>query len=89
MRVELLANKIINASAAKIRDGQLRTERLEGMLRVLSPENTLKRGYSITRINGHAVSSAETLNPGDIIETTLLNGSLTSTIETIDNRQFR
>ncbi len=89
MRVELLANKIINASAAKIRDGQLRTERLEGMLRVLSPENTLKRGYSITRINGHAVSSSETLNPGDIIETTLLNGSLTSTIETIDNRQFR
>jgi len=84
MRIELLANRMANAAATVVRDGQALTERLEGMLRVLSPENTLRRGYSITRVNGHAVSSTEGLKPGDVIETTLLNGSVTSTIDEIN-----
>ena len=51
---------------------------------MLSPINTLKRGYSITRVNGHAVSSVTALNPGDIVETTLTNGTLTSEVRTVN-----
>lgn len=87
MRVELLANRMANAAAAAIRNGKTQTERLESMLRVLSPENTLKRGYSITRVNGHAVGSADRLTPGDVIETTLLRGSLTSIVSKIDTKE--
>lgn len=58
-----------------------RIRRLEDMLRILSPDNTLKRGYSITRINGRAVTDAASVKQGDIIETTLASGKFTSTIK--------
>lgn len=85
LRIGLLANRVGNASVRIIRDSRAKEERIEGMLRVLSPENTLKRGYSITRVNGHAVSSALELKPGDVLETTLLQGAVTSTVDNIIN----
>lgn len=51
------------------------------LLEVLKPENTLKRGYSITRIKGgKAVRSASDVAEGTVIETLLENGSLTSVV---------
>lgn len=47
----------------------------------LSPAATIRRGYSVTRINGKAVRSAEKLKPGDIITTELSDGSVTSVIK--------
>lgn len=85
LHIGLLANRIGNAVARIMQDNRTKAERLEDMLRVLSPENTLKRGYSITRINGHAVSSVRELNPGDTLETELLHGSVASTIDSIIN----
>lgn len=57
---------------------QLRLKSISDMLRVLSPGNTLRRGYSITRVNGHAVTDPSTIPPGSVIETTLASGTLTS-----------
>ncbi len=57
---------------------------LDGMARLLaamSPESTLKRGYSITRVNGHAVSDASALSSGDIIHTTLAAGTIISVVK--------
>lgn len=54
----------------------------------LSPKNVLKRGYSITRVNGKAIRDAEALSPGQIISTELLEGTLESQvvqIKTNDN----
>lgn len=59
----------------------LKLKNLEDMLRLLSPANTLARGYSITRINGKAVTSAEKLKKGDIIETTFTDGTVISIID--------
>lgn len=58
----------------------MRLRNIEDMLRVLSPENTLKRGYSITRINGKAVYDSKNLKPGDKIVTTLAAGKVISEI---------
>ncbi len=52
----------------------------ELLLNALSPQATLNRGYSITRVNGKAVTAATQLNPGDIITTQLADGQVTSTI---------
>lgn len=52
----------------------------ETVFRTLHPHNILKRGYSITRINGKAIKSKELLNIGQIIETTLANGVIISEI---------
>lgn len=58
-------------------DSLAATERL---LNALSPQATLNRGYSITRINGKAVTAATQLKPGDVITTQLADGQVTSTI---------
>jgi len=69
----------LSAGAANVSQReQLRLRRISDMLRVLSPENTLRRGYSITRVNGHAVTDPASIAPGTEIETTLATGTLTS-----------
>lgn len=57
-----------------------RYESLESLISVLSPANTLRRGYSITRLNGKAVSDASLLPPGTRFTTTLLNGTIESEV---------
>lgn len=44
------------------------------MLELLGTEATLRRGYSITRVDGHAVTDAATLAPGAVITTTFARG---------------
>lgn len=73
--------RIENGSRRIIQDNSQKLKSIDDLLRVLRPENTLKRGYSITRINGKAIKDASSLKAGDIIETTLSNGKLTSRIE--------
>ena len=48
------------------------------MLNALSPEATLRRGYSITRVDGKAVTDASQISSGTEIETTLANGTIIS-----------
>lgn len=71
----------VGASANKnIETQNLRIKRLEDILRILRPENTLKRGYSITRINGKALTKASEANAGDEITTILSDGQITSKV---------
>ena len=51
---------------------------LESLVKVLDPGNTLKRGYSITRLNGKAVKSILSIKDGDILTTTLPDGEIKS-----------
>lgn len=57
-----------------------RLDNAEKMINVLSPAATLARGYSITRIKGHAITSVAEAAEGAEIETLLNNGQLISTI---------
>ena len=52
----------------------------------LNPENVLKRGYSISLVNGKSVTDAEKIKKGDKIETILFNGNIISTVETIKSK---
>lgn len=54
--------------------------RISSLIEVLSPDNTLRRGYSITRHDGKAVRDASTLPPGTRIETILHSGSIISVV---------
>lgn len=47
----------------------------------MSPEQVLKRGYSITLSAGKAVRNSAEISIGDTIETVLYKGSITSTIK--------
>lgn len=72
-RLSLAADSALKRHAAKL-------ESLEGMVGILSPENTLKRGYSITRVNGKAVTDAASLSSGTRISTRLHKGTIESEI---------
>ena len=57
-----------------------RLDSIAELIEVLSPVATLRRGYSITRVDGRAVVSVEGLRPGTVIETTLADGVVSSNI---------
>lgn len=71
MKVENLARVVLDKNRTKL-------EHAGDMLRLLSPENTLRRGYSITRVGGKAVTDPAQISPGEEIETTLAQGKLFS-----------
>lgn len=56
-------------------------------IRLLSPQNILKRGFSITRQDGKVVSNIEDLEPGLLLETQLYSGKVLSKIETTYKNQ--
>lgn len=51
----------------------------------MSPENVLKRGFSITLKNGKAVRSIEQVNAGDRIETLVFEGKISSEVQSTTN----
>ncbi len=57
---------------------------LEGKIKLLSPQNILKRGYSITRLNGKAVNNVDELKPGSEIESYFVDGKASSIVKEIN-----
>lgn len=55
-----------------------RLDAMENLLKALSPEATLRRGYSITRFNGHSVKNPAEVPQGAEIITTLAEGTMKS-----------
>lgn len=76
--LESTASKILTAATSLMEREKNRLESLERLTEVLNPISTLKRGYSITRINGKAVTDAKTVKPGCTLETQTANGTITS-----------
>lgn len=78
MRLDAFPGIMKIAIEARLRNEAQRLENGQKMIDVLSPVATLKRGYSITRINGKAVRSTDEISPGVEITTTLANGEIKS-----------
>ncbi|MDE6794001.1 MAG: exodeoxyribonuclease VII large subunit [Muribaculaceae bacterium] len=79
-KIDSLGRFISMAADGVVKRSSARLDNLTGMIEVLSPANTLRRGYSITRVNGHAVTDASTVKPGDILETQLNSGTILSKV---------
>lgn len=58
-----------------------RLKALGTLLDTLSPQATLRRGFSITRLDGHAVADPAQIPDGAVITTTLAQGTITSTVK--------
>ena len=78
-RLDSFPQRIADAIAARITFARGQINAQEHILKVLSPAATLARGYSITRIDGHAVSSVQAVPPGSILEITLSDGTISAT----------
>ncbi len=53
---------------------------LQKNIEILSPENILKRGYSISLLNGKMLMSHKGVKKGDIIKTIIQDGEISSTV---------
>ncbi len=81
--IESAFSKISMAATTLLQKEKSRIEALERLTDALNPVSTLKRGYSITRVGGKAITSAEAVKPGDILETLTYQGSIISTASDI------
>ncbi len=69
---------------AGIKNQQLRLSHLQKTVELLKPENTLKRGYSITYANGQLVKNTSSLQEGDELRTRTSKGELISIVKNIN-----
>jgi len=65
---------ITSAATTALRMRRQRLDALAELLDTLSPEATLRRGYSITRINGHALTDSSAIPKGAVLTTTFAKG---------------
>ncbi|WP_300898640.1 exodeoxyribonuclease VII large subunit [uncultured Duncaniella sp.] len=82
-RLDIMAERLSASAFTAIERQRTALDTLDGLVKVLSPQSTLARGYSITRVNGRAVTSAEGLAPGTTLETTLASGTVLSVTKEI------
>lgn len=66
-----------------LKDQNNRLLNITTQIRLIHPENVLKRGYSISYFNGKAIKSAEEVNKGDQIRTMLYDGEIVGTVQDI------
>ncbi|MBR6494903.1 MAG: exodeoxyribonuclease VII large subunit, partial [Prevotella sp.] len=79
-RLSMLSGNLVSTVEKAFLRERHRLEMLRQRAESLDPNLLLKRGYSITLKNGRAVREASQLATGDIIETRLATGSVTSIV---------
>lgn len=79
-RIDALAHRLDSAATQRLEHERHRLQLVAQRAQAQDPIHILRRGYSITLHNGHALRSGDELADGDIIETRLEQGTLKSEI---------
>ncbi|MCH5226798.1 MAG: exodeoxyribonuclease VII large subunit [Muribaculaceae bacterium] len=80
VRIDATLNFLVNITSNKIAQAGEKITATESLVKVLDPRNTLKRGYSITRLNGKSIKNIDSLSEGDILSTTTSDGIIKSKV---------
>ena len=80
-KIKNLQEKLITTIKHKIEKEENKINNIKIKLDLLNPDNVLKKGYSITLINGKIAKSIKELNKGDTITTKLSDGQVISEIK--------
>ena len=86
-RLRAIGAAVKQAQAQALAKEGLKLKALADKIEILSPQNTLRRGYSITMVNGHAVSDVAELKAADTVTTRLASGTFSATITEINKTQ--
>ena len=73
--------RMSDAVAAAFHREQQRLQALGDKAALLSPENTLRRGYSLVRKDGKCVTAASQLQPGDNVTMQFATGTAAATVK--------
>lgn len=82
-RLDNFGERLPKEATALLQKRLRECDSLDGKLRLLSPENVLRRGYSITLKDGKAVTDAKSLQAGERIVTRFLHGEAVTTVQSI------
>lgn len=78
--LKTMSDALANAAPKAIANQDKRLKALENIVEALSPQKTLKRGFSLTKVNGKTVKSIDQLADNDVITTYLADGEITSVV---------
>lgn len=79
--LDFAAQRLQMAAAQKVEAESRRVDSLQKQVELLSPERVLRRGYSLTMVDGHVVTSADALHAGDRITTRFADGCRTAVVD--------
>jgi exodeoxyribonuclease VII large subunit len=77
-------NRIPGAAHILLKSRGIELGHISQQIKNMSPENVLRRGYSITLLNGKSIKSFEEVQPGDTVNTTIFQGHITSIVQSTD-----
>ena len=80
-------NRVIHWVRKTIEFEQYNLQQQESVLRLVDPKNVLKRGYSITTINGRTIQSGAQISEGLHIHTQTYDFELESIITNIQTHE--
>ncbi len=76
----VLQPNLIRAAKMSLKNSFIFIEGQEKVVNLLNPLNLLKRGYSLTMLNGKIVKSVEQIQKGQVIQTQFVDGVVDSTV---------
>jgi exodeoxyribonuclease VII large subunit len=79
-QLNLLKEQVINQSTNFMNKQSNSLMELEKNINLLDPIHVLNRGFSITRINGKAITNSDELNDGDELQTQTAKGEIRSVV---------
>jgi exodeoxyribonuclease VII large subunit len=83
--VNMLSQRLQLFSQHFLKEQNASLENIARLIKMADPTQLLKRGFSITRINGKAIQSITDVQEGDIVETLLIDGIMQSQITSKQN----
>lgn len=75
-RLTLMGERIKMLTTQRVQNDQQKLVYLERTVQMVQPDNILKRGFSITRLNGHAIRSAQEVPEGARLEIQTSDGKV-------------
>jgi exodeoxyribonuclease VII large subunit len=72
---------LLSATTGALSRSTVALTALESSLNILNPENVLRRGYTLTMMNGKILKTASQLKNGDIINTRFADGDVKSSVK--------
>ncbi len=79
--LQTIIDRLQNSEKQQIYKHKLMLEYLENSISHFDPINVLKKGYSISKINGKTITDSSIVKIGDLMETVLHKGLISSRVE--------
>lgn len=79
--LDFIVSELPHRTQSHLRSETRQIDQLEKMINLLSIENTLERGFTLTSRNGQFLHSKDQLKPGDKIRTRFRDGEIDSEVE--------